>query len=201
MAKYKYKLKEMSKTASPEDAAKELNRKPGEKFKVGQVTYSKDGVTKSTITDIDPVTGAVRWKVEQLPGFEKLYNEMDEAVAVAKRVYVKTKNDTKFRDFYEELRSVRNKIRTHLRNEYPDEYKRMANMEEASVTNSGGATFTPGTGAQYATPYAFSKGKKVNRATKYAYKLGYKPAPSVPNRKSKAIDYKKVMEVNEIDSD
>ena len=26
------------------------------------------------------------------------------------------------------------------------------------------------------------------------YKLGYKPAPSIPNRKSKVIDYKQVME-------
>lgn len=31
-----------------------------------------------------------------------------------------------------------------------------------------------GTGAQYATPYAFSKKGKKNNATKYAEKLGYK---------------------------
>jgi hypothetical protein len=64
------------------------------------------------------------------------------------------------------------------------------------MTNSGGATFTPGTGAQYATPRAFTKkGKKQNDATKYILKkFGYKLAPSIPNRKSKAIDYKQVME-------
>ena len=63
------------------------------------------------------------------------------------------------------------------------------------MTNSGGATFTPGTGAQYATPKAFSKkGKKQNDATKYILKkFGYKLAPSVPNRPSKAITYKQVM--------
>ena len=50
---YKYKLNEMSKTASPEVAAKELKRKPGEPFKVGQVSFSDDGTTKSTDTNID----------------------------------------------------------------------------------------------------------------------------------------------------
>ena len=64
-------------------------------------------------------------------------------------------------------------------------------IEEIS-TSGGSASFSPGTGAQYATPYAFKKGKGANRATKFMYKLGYKPAPSIPNRKSKAIDYKKL---------
>ena len=65
---YKYKLNEMSKTASPEEAAKELKRKPGEPFKVGQVSFSDDGTTKSTITNINPETGAVKWTITQLPG-------------------------------------------------------------------------------------------------------------------------------------
>ena len=127
---YKYKLKEMSKTASPEEAAKELRRKPGEDFAVGQVTYSDDGTRKSTITDINPETGAVRWEITQLPGFDKLYDEMDDLVDVAKRVYVKTKDDKKFREFYEDARKLRNKIRTHLRNEYPDEYKNIVGINE-----------------------------------------------------------------------
>ena len=167
---YKYKLKEMSKTASPEEAAKELERKEGEPFAVGQVTYSADGTTKSTIRDIDPTTGAVSWKVEQLPGFEKLYDEVDEFVDIAKRVYQKTKDDAKFREFYEQARKIRNAIRTHLRNEYPDEYKRFqSRVDEGEVdemSTSGGA-------GAYLTPYAFrKKGQKPNIK---AYKeLGYK---------------------------
>jgi len=47
-------------------------------------------------------------------------------------------------------------------------------INEISVTGTG-ASFTPGTGAQYATPYAFTKGKAKNRATKYLEKLGFKP--------------------------
>ena len=128
---YKYKLSEMSKTASPEAAAKELERKDGEGFQVGQVTYATDGQSKSTITNIDKETGAVSWKITQLPGFDKLYDEMDQLVDVAKRVYVKTKDDKKFREIYDEARKLRNKVRTHLRNEYPDEYKRMTRIGEA----------------------------------------------------------------------
>lgn len=128
---YKYKLSEMSKTASPEAAAKELERKDGEGFQVGQVTYAADGQSKSTITNIDSETGAVSWKITQLPGFDKLYDEMDQLVDVSKRVYVKTKDDDKFREIYDEARKLRNKVRTHLRNEYPDEYKRMTRIGEA----------------------------------------------------------------------
>ena len=44
-------------------------------------------------------------------------------------------------------------------------------LEEANTTG-GSASFTPGTGMQYATPFAFSN-KGSNRAVKYAKKLGY----------------------------
>ena len=106
MSQYKYKLNEMSKTASPDDAEKELNI-PKSKFKVGQVSISKDGERKSEITDIDPVTGAVKWTITQLPGFDKLYNDLTDVVNTAKRTYVKTKDDKKFRDFYDEIRVIR----------------------------------------------------------------------------------------------
>ena len=46
-------------------------------------------------------------------------------------------------------------------------------MNEISATGTG-ATFTPGSGAQYATPYAFGKKGKKNKATQYGEKLGFK---------------------------
>ena len=166
---YKYKLTEMSKTASPEEAEKELGI-PQRKFEVGQVTYADNGLTKSEIYDIDDVTGTVSWKVTQLPGFDKLFDEVNEFVEVAKRVYQKTKDDKKFREIYDDARKVKNKIRTHLRNEYPEDYKRMAGRideeEVDEMSTSGGA-------GAYLTPYAFrKKGKKPNIK---AYKeIGYK---------------------------
>ena len=132
MAKYKFKLSEMSKKGSPKQAEEEFDS-PYETLKVGKVSFSDDGTSKSTITNIDPETGAVSWRIDQLPGFDKLYDEIDNLVDVAKRVYVKTKDDKKFREFYDEIRVVRNKIRTHLRNEYPDQYKRITRIGESEL--------------------------------------------------------------------
>lgn len=65
----------------------------------------------------------------------------------------------------------------------------MQELDEANVTG-GTATFTPGTGAQYATPNAFSKGGKVNRATKLLKKLGWnkEERPKRPSN-TKMFDY------------
>ena len=191
MAKYKFKLSEMSKTASPDDAEKELGT-PKRKFEVGQVTYSNDGTTSSKITNIDPVTGAVSWKITQLPGFEKLYKEMDDLVDVSKRVYVKTKEDKKFREFYENARKLRNSIRTHLRNEYPDQYKRITrigegDMDEVSMSGAAGA---------YLTPYAFRR--KGQKADDEAYKeLGYKPVKENFSAGGRSLGYYEEDDVNE----
>ena len=46
----------------------------------------------------------------------------------------------------------------------------MQELDEANVTG-GTATFTPGTGAQYATPFAFGKNKRAKKTLK---KQGYK---------------------------
>tara|TARA_B000000557_G_scaffold264211_1_gene268880 strand:- start:203 stop:1096 length:894 start_codon:yes stop_codon:yes gene_type:complete len=216
MAKYKYKLNEMSKKASAEDAEKELGI-PKSSFEVGQVSFSNDGTSKSTITNIDDVTGAVSWKIEQLPGFDKLYQEVDQFVDAAKRVFQKTKDDKKFIEIYDDARKVKNKIRTHLRNNYTDIYKRLqmrgiAEEDIEEISTSGGA-------GSYLTKYAFKKPKKkkVDEASKnpgatlgpgpkagadgvkdnyYVKAFGYKLAPSVKNRKSKVIDYRQLWKEN-----
>jgi hypothetical protein len=154
----------MSKVGTSKEAEKEFDS-PYETFEVGQVKVSDDGTRKSEIVDIDNETGQVSWKITQLPGFDKLYDELTDLVTTAKRTYVKTKDDKKFRDFYDEIRGIRNKVRTHLRNEYPDQYKRIVTEEEVDeISTTGGgagsATFSAGTGMQYATPYAFKKKKK-----------------------------------------
>ena len=151
----KYKLKEAP--------APNLAKKGG--YKIGDVSYSKDGDTKFVVNSIDDETGQVGWKVVDLPAFDKLNDDVDELVSTAKGVYTKTKSDEEFRKIYEEARLLRNRIRKHLRNEYPDEYKRMTmegEIDEMSTTGggAGSASFSAGTGMQYATPYAFKKKKK-----------------------------------------
>jgi len=62
-------------------------------------------------------------------------------------------------------------------------------LDEISATGTGGS-FSPGTGAQYATPFAFSKSNRDNRAVKFLKKIGYKKV-NRPKRPSstKLIDY------------
>jgi len=154
----KYKLKE----APSPNLANQVGAK------IGDVSYSKDGDTKFVVNSIDKETGQIGWKVIELPAFDKLNDDVDELVSTAKGVYTKTKSDEEFRKIYEEARLLRNKIRKHLRNEYPDEYKRMTmegEIEEMSTTGggAGSASFTSGTGMQYATPYAFKLPKKQKK--------------------------------------
>ena len=115
MANYNYKISE----APSPNLAKQIGAK------IGDVTYSKDGETRFTVDAVDPESGQVSWKVANLPNFDKLFDEITDATVTAKGVYTKVKDDEKFRDFYEELKSIRNKVRTHLRKEYPEDYKRM----------------------------------------------------------------------------
>lgn len=61
--------------------------------------------------------------------------------------------------------------------------------QETSGTGTG-ASVTPGVGAGVATKYAF--GKRKNKGTP----SDWKDAPSIPNRPSKAMDYKELWEDN-----
>ena len=134
-------------------------------IEVGDVKI--DNGTKSTVTDIDPITGAISWSLSQIPNIDRLLDESDDLVKTAKGVYTKVKDDKVFLDIYKQARSLRNVIRTHTRNNYPEEYKKSRGVneeeiEEMSTTGggAGSATFSAGTGMQYATPYAFKKKKK-----------------------------------------
>ena len=65
-------------------------------------------------------------------------------------------------------------------------------LKEMSATNQSGASFTPGEGANYATPTVFNKNKKAKGAKNiYYYKLGFKPVPKI---KPKSYDIKKLFE-------
>ena len=67
-------------------------------------------------------------------------------------------------------------------------------IKEMSATGAGAGAghFTPGTGAQYATPAAFNPNKKAKGAQNiYYYKLGWKDVPVKKlHKQSKAIDHK-----------
>ena len=205
---HKYKL-----TEAPEDNLPKID-KTG-KFKVGDVKI--DGGVKSTVKDINKETGGISWDIEYVPNFEELFDDASNLVKTSKGVYTKAKTDDKLKLIYDEARVLRNKIRTHIRNEYPDEYRKitmkmsegleenqlsvtdMINLndkrveavakaimdkydipddgrlrgvirvalsdylEEMSTTGGGSASFTPGSGMTYATPYAFRRPKKKQK--------------------------------------
>ena len=104
-------------------------------FEIGDIKV--DNGTKSTVTDINPTTGAISWSIQQIPNIDKLVGDVDELTTTAKKVYQKAKDDKKFLDIYEQARSLRNVIRTHVRNNYPDDYKKAMreniNEESSSV--------------------------------------------------------------------
>jgi hypothetical protein len=130
---YKYKLKE---------------------FEVGD-TKIINGI-KSTVTAIDSTTGGISWDIFQTPNIDKLLDESDDLVTTAKGVYTKVKDDKKFLDIYQQARSLRNEIRTHIRNNYPEEYKKSRGVNEEDIdemSTSGGA-------GGYLGKYAFRKPKK-----------------------------------------
>ena len=69
-------------------------------------------------------------------------------------------------------------------------------LKEMSATSQGGASFSGGEGAQYATPFAFRKNKKAKgSADIYYYKLGFKPVPKI---KPKSYDIKKLWETEKL---
>ena len=171
---FKYKLKE----APTPNLAAQVGAK------IGDVSYSKDGDTKFVVNSIDKETGQIGWKVIELPAFDKLNDDVEELVSTAKGVYTKTKSDEEFRKIYEEARLLRNKIRKHLRNEYPDEYKRMTmegEIEEATGIDGDVKEVeeisTSGAAGAYNTPYAFVRKKlqpgkkKKKKKSKYKMKM------------------------------
>lgn len=127
---YKYKLKE---------------------FEIGDISVDK-GV-KSQVTDVDPNTGAISWKIDYIPNISKLVEDVDILTMTSKSVYQKAKDDKKFLDIYEQARALRNTIRTHIRNNYPEDYKRGIKKDIEEMSMSGGA-------GGYLSKYAFKKPQK-----------------------------------------
>jgi len=224
-------------------------------YKVGDITFSKDGGTKYTVLDIDSETGSVNWKTDTMPNVEKLFDDATDLVVTSKAVRNKAKDDTVLKTIYDDARLLRNQIRTHIRNEYPDKYRRMTmneskdldsvsslsamndkrvnavakaiadkfdikddgklrgairvaladHLEEMSTTGGGSASFTPGTGMTYATPYAFKRPKKKQKAipenldenidlSSYGYSLVPKNKAGNYVQKGSKLDVKQLFE-------
>ena len=147
---YKYKLKE-------------------EPFNVGDVE-TKRGV-KTTVRDVDPETGSVSWKVEYVPAFDTTFKEFQELRQSLKKLAQKADDQT-IDDLSNSVNKLFNQYRTHIRKNYPNEYKKVVNEEEIDEISTSGDV------AAYNTPFAFKKsGKDGVKDNVYVKKFGYKLVP------------------------
>ena len=150
-------------------------------FEIGDIKV--DGGIKSTVTDIDDATGAITWDIFQVPDIDKLLDQSDNLVQTAKGVYTKVKDDKVFLDIYKQARLLRNAIRTHTRNNYPEEYKKSRGVNEEDVDEVS----MSGAAGAYLTPYAFRIPKKKKKK-----KLKEKALPIVRKKLAKVPKAKKV---------
>jgi hypothetical protein len=160
-------------------------------------------------TDIDPETGTISWDVTYKPDFALMYKAFKELNSEYKKflTYKETAEDPNFKKIYNAFNTVWNAFRTHVRSAYPAEYKKLKAVDEqklkeavfnklkeisATGGGAGAATFTPGEGANYATPFAFNPNKKAKGAKNiYYYKLGWKPVDAKKlHKQAKGIDHK-----------
>ena len=110
----------------------------------------------------DPETGKVKSKVIYKRSFTKMIADLEAEAIDFKKLSDDNPNDMVLYNLSEELKELFNKFRTHVRKNYRD-------VEEASVLGTG-ASFTPGVGAAYATPYAFGDKKRKKKKGYMGYK-------------------------------
>jgi hypothetical protein len=131
MADFKYKLKEL---------------------KVGD-TETRGG-RKSTVTAIDPETGAITWSIEDVADFENAHNTLVKAKNYLDNLISspEAKGDFKLRTIAKEVRDAYNQYRTHLRKNYPEEYNKVSSVKEDSTISSSSGFTSGGEGENHNGP-------------------------------------------------
>ena len=116
---FKYKLKENS------------------KFEVGDVKI-KDG-TQSTISSINPTTGAITWDLEDVGAFDTVYKTFDKLNQLIKTLESEgeAEADPKIDSIAEKVKNLFNDYRTHIRRNYPEAYERVKLVKEESINENG----------------------------------------------------------------
>jgi len=139
--------------------------------------------TITQVGDPDPETGAITSVVKYEANLKDLYDDIDSIVNRLKKLRGKISPDES---------ETLIKISKTLRNRLSRVIKKYKELKEVSATG-GSATFTPGTGAQYATPRAFTKNSKSKKDKNiYYYKMGYKDVPK--KIKGSGLEVKKLYE-------
>ena len=140
-----------------------------------------------TDQEYDPTTRSLSAKVKYKPNFRKAYDDLEDAKKSIEAVASKSElmDDAQLKRIKELVRDAFNKYRTHLRNNYRDEYlkiKGRGGVDELSVSGDAGA---------YDTPYASAKNK--NRKNKPVNKGFTDVNPKELRKKAKGTDYVDLM--------
>ena len=114
----------------------------------------------------DPETGKISSKVVRKPSISNMVKDLEAEIQDFKKLVEDKPEDVVLYNISEELNEIYNKFRTHIRKNYPEEYKK---VQEASTTGTG-ASFTPGVSMAYATPYAFGDNKRKKKKGYMGYK-------------------------------
>jgi len=151
--------------------------------KVIESLKEAEDFTITQVGDPDPETGAITSVVKYEANLKDLYDDIDSIVNRLKKLRGKISPDES---------ETLIKISKTLRNRLSRVIKKYKELKEVSATG-GSATFTPGEGAQYATPRAFTKdSKSKKRKNIYYYKMGYKDVPK--KIKGSGLEVKKLYE-------
>ena len=110
---YKFKLKENS------------------EFEVGDVKV-KDG-TKSTVTNINPVTGAISWDIVNVGAFDTVYKTFDKLNKLLRTLESEgeAESDPTIDSITDQVKKLFNQYRTHVRKNYPEAYDRIRMVKES----------------------------------------------------------------------
>ena len=163
------------------------------------------GFTSTQIGDADPETGKITFDVQYNADFDLIrerFKELQEIYDDKFLKYDEVKNDKKFIEIGKGINYLANQYVNHVNKKYNksslDENKirsiirKALDEESATGAGVGAGSFSPGAGANYATPNAFNPNKKAKGAQNiYYYKLGFKP---VNTKKLKEIEKSPALE-------
>lgn len=163
----------------------------------------------STKQEIDPETGKISWDIKYKADYALVYKRFKELNKALKDflTYDEIRKDPKFKEIGNGFNYLYNQFRTHIRKEYPNQYKTLQTIDEDKIRNiirkaldeesatgagAGAGSFSPGAGANYATPNAFNPNKKAKGAQNiYYYKLGWKPVDAEKlHKQAKGLEHK-----------
>ena len=118
----------------------------------------------------DPETGGVKSKVVYKRSFSNMVKDIEAEAIDMQKLSDENPDDMVVYKLAEELKEIFNIFRTHVRKNYPDEYKKLEEdeLDEQNTTGTG-ASFNTGNSPAFATPFAFGK-KKDKDIEVFGYK-------------------------------